>query len=84
MVYTLSEDFARKIPSPAPPPGHHGLAQLGQALEFGYGPLHFLLSKIPFLAYIHISIFFSPLHKLPHKRKWINLTIFGGEGKFAS
>ena len=39
MEYTLFQDFARKIPCPAPPTGRPGHAQLGSMPEFRYGPL---------------------------------------------
>ena len=38
MEYTLFQDFARKIPPPAPPTGHPGLTQSGRTPELGYGP----------------------------------------------
>ena len=39
MEYTLFQDFARKMPRPAPPTGHLGCAQSDRTPEFGYGPL---------------------------------------------
>ena len=39
MEYTLFQDFARKIPRPAPPTSRQGRAQSRRTLEFGYGPL---------------------------------------------
>ena len=39
MEYTLFQDFARKIPRPAPPIGRPDRAQSGRTPEFGYGPL---------------------------------------------
>ena len=38
MEYTLFQEFARKIPRPAPPTSHPGPSQSGRTLEFGYGP----------------------------------------------
>ena len=37
MEYTLFQDFASKIPRPAPPTGRPGPAQSGRTPEFGYG-----------------------------------------------
>ena len=39
MKYTLFQDFARKMPGPAPPTVRPGPAQSGRTPEFGYGHL---------------------------------------------
>ena len=39
MEYTLFQDFAYKIPHPAPPTGRPGRVQAGRTPEFGYRPL---------------------------------------------
>ena len=44
MEYTLFQDFARKIPRPAPPTGRPGRTQSGRKPEFDYGSLHWTLS----------------------------------------
>ena len=38
MEYTLFQDFACKIPRPAPPTGRPDRAQSDRTPEFGYGP----------------------------------------------
>ena len=41
MEYTLFQDFACKIPRPAPPTNHPGPTQLGCTPEFDYRPLYY-------------------------------------------
>ena len=53
MEYTLFQDFARKIPLPAPPSGRPGRTQSGRTPEFSYGPL----LKMARCAFLHTNIY---------------------------
>ena len=79
MEYTLFQDFARKIPSPAPPTGRPGHAQSGRTLEFGYRPLHtvcFIIQYIiniiflEFPCFVHLPFNYSILQSSDVNSVW--------------
>ena len=70
MEYTLFQDFARKIPRPAPPTDRPGPAQSGRTPVFGYGPKEkHIMSKtqrfyVIFKSSLYVILWYAVMNRL--------------------